>query len=59
MRGILGASVAMARQTVALVEKHDIHPLIGKVFDWEDAPQAFEAVHTQKYVGKIVVKIPQ
>lgn len=57
MKGILGASIAMTEQTVRLVEDHDIHPLIGTVFEWEDAPLAFEAVHSQKFVGKIVVKV--
>lgn len=47
----------MAEQTVKLVEERDIHPIIGRVFAWEDAHLAFEAIHSQKYLGKIVVKV--
>lgn len=57
MKGLLAASVAMIERTVRLVEEHDIHPVIARVFEWEDAPQAFEALNSQKYAGKIVVRV--
>ena len=32
----------MLEKVVDLVEEHDLHPYIGHVYEWEDAPKAFE-----------------
>lgn len=47
----------MLEKTVALIEEHDIHPVVGQVFGWEDAPKAFEKLRSQDTVGKIVIKV--
>jgi NADPH:quinone reductase-like Zn-dependent oxidoreductase len=47
----------MMEELVEQVEKHDIHPMVGKAFAWRDAPEAFESMMKQDTVGKIVIKI--
>jgi NADPH:quinone reductase-like Zn-dependent oxidoreductase len=57
VKGILIFSRTMLSKVVALTEEHDLHPYLGKVYDWEDAPQAFEQLRRQNTVGKIVIKV--
>ncbi|KAL5353624.1 hypothetical protein ACLOAV_001661 [Pseudogymnoascus australis] len=57
LKGILVYSRAMLSRVVALTEEHDIHPYLGKVYNWEDAPQAFEQMRQQNTVGKIAIKV--
>ena len=57
MKDILVYSKAMLSRVVALTEEHDIHPYLGKVYNWEDAPQAFEQMRQQGTVGKIAIRV--
>ncbi|KAK9769999.1 putative Enoyl reductase (ER) domain-containing protein [Seiridium cardinale] len=57
LRGMLSFSRAMLSRTVALAEEHDIHPYLGKVYEWKDAPIALEQLRQQNTVGKIVIKV--
>ena len=45
----------MIEELVQQIEKHDIHPVVGKTLAWRDAPQAFESMMKQGSVGKIVI----
>lgn len=56
--GNLGAgSKVMFEALVEFVEKHDIHPVIAKTFEFEEAKEAFEYTRTLSEVGKVVIKI--
>jgi D-arabinose 1-dehydrogenase-like Zn-dependent alcohol dehydrogenase len=57
VKGILGNSRTMLERAVDLVETHDLHPYIGHVYEWEDAPKAFEQLRRQDFAGKLVVKV--
>jgi D-arabinose 1-dehydrogenase-like Zn-dependent alcohol dehydrogenase len=57
VKGILGFSRAMLVRAVKLVEEYDLHPYIAEVYEWEDAPEAFERLRKQDFVGKLVVKV--
>jgi NADPH:quinone reductase-like Zn-dependent oxidoreductase len=57
VKGILVFSKAMLSRAASLAEEHDLHPYMGKVFDWADAPQAFEALQKQNTVGKIIIRV--
>ena len=57
MRGQLGSSKVMLLDLVKLVEEHNIKPVVGEVFAWEDAPNAFASMMKQGVVGKLVIKI--
>ena len=41
----------------AFVAEHDVHPVIDRVFDFEQAPQAFEHMAHGDYMGKIVIRV--
>lgn len=57
VKGILTFSRTMLESAVSLAEEHDLHPYLGKVYDWEDAPAAFEQLREQNTVGKIVIRV--
>ncbi|HEX6999882.1 MAG TPA: NAD(P)-dependent alcohol dehydrogenase [Gammaproteobacteria bacterium] len=37
--------------------EHEVHPVIGQVFDFEDAPQAFALMDHGSFLGKIVIRL--
>jgi NADPH:quinone reductase-like Zn-dependent oxidoreductase len=39
------------------IEQHKIQPIIDKVFEFKDAPQAFELMESGNFFGKIVIKM--
>lgn len=55
--------VAFSRDATAefarFAEQHNIRPVVAKVFEFDDAVAAFEALQKQTEVGKIVVKISE
>jgi len=46
----------MLEKVIKLVEEYDLHPKIT-VFEWEDAPKAYEVLRSQGFIGKIVIKV--
>jgi NADPH:quinone reductase-like Zn-dependent oxidoreductase len=40
----------------AFIAEHDIHPLIDRVFEFEQAPAAFRYMRNGDYMGKIVIR---
>jgi NADPH:quinone reductase-like Zn-dependent oxidoreductase len=47
----------MAEKLVDLVEEYQIHPIVGHVYEWEDAREAVQAAMEQYSIGKIVIKV--
>ena len=45
------------KDLVSFVEKHQIKPIVGKVFNFDDIVKAHEFMESRKSVGKIVLKI--
>jgi D-arabinose 1-dehydrogenase-like Zn-dependent alcohol dehydrogenase len=45
----------------AFISEHEIRPLIDRVFEFENAPEAFEYMASGDFMGKIVIRhrIPQ
>lgn len=41
----------------AFIEAHDVHPVIDRVFDFDDAPAAFDLMENGDYMGKIVIRL--
>lgn len=42
---------------VGFFNEHEIRPLIDRVFDFEEAPAAFEYMETGDFMGKIVIRL--
>ncbi len=41
----------------AFISEHEIRPLIDRVFEFEEAPAAFELMESGDFMGKIVIRI--
>ncbi|KAG8164251.1 hypothetical protein KVR01_006169 [Diaporthe batatas] len=58
VRGIVYASIPMLEDLSAFVQKHGIKPIIGHVFEWNEASEAYAALLNLNTSGKIVIRIP-
>lgn len=48
----------MLEDLSAFVQKHGIKPVLGQVFDWHEASEAYAALLNLNVAGKIVIRIP-
>jgi NADPH:quinone reductase-like Zn-dependent oxidoreductase len=39
------------------ISEHEIHPLIDRVFEFEEAPAAYEYMESGDFIGKIVIRL--
>lgn len=39
------------------IDQHKVKPVIDKVFDFEDAPAAYELMESDQFLGKIVIRL--
>lgn len=58
VRGIVYASIPMLENMSAFVEKHGIKPVLGHVFEWTEATEAYGALLNLNTAGKVVIRIP-
>ena len=42
-----------------LLEARQIHPLIDRIFPFDQAKEAYEYLISQKHVGKVVIKVSE
>lgn len=40
-----------------LFSAREIHPVVDKVFDFEQAQDAYKHLESQKHIGKVVIKV--
>lgn len=45
------------REFVRLVQLHEIKPVVGKVFDFENTKEADVCLEKQDFVGKVVIRV--
>jgi D-arabinose 1-dehydrogenase-like Zn-dependent alcohol dehydrogenase len=57
VRGVFNIKKEHAEAVVNLMNKHQIRPQVGEVFEWEDAKEAFRKSMDWNVVGKIVIKV--
>jgi NADPH:quinone reductase-like Zn-dependent oxidoreductase len=57
LRGIYVGSRAMFERMNAAVETHAIHPVIDRVFAFDDVREAFRHLETAGHFGKVVVRV--
>jgi NADPH:quinone reductase-like Zn-dependent oxidoreductase len=58
MHGIFVGNRAMFEQLVRAVEVNDIHPIIDRVFRFDEAAAAYQYQQSQAHFGKVVINIP-
>ena len=57
IRGILVGSRQSSENLLRAIENNGIKPLVDKTFAFEDAPNAFHYLESQKHVGKVVITV--
>ncbi|KAK2607033.1 hypothetical protein N8I77_005742 [Diaporthe amygdali] len=57
VRGIVYASLPMLENMNAFIQKHDLKPVLGHVFEWAQAPEAYLALLNLNTAGKVVIKV--
>jgi len=57
VRGVLGCSKEHVQEVVDIFEKYELHPAIAKIFEFEDAREAFAYSMGYTGVGKTVIKV--
>ncbi|NQV83627.1 MAG: NAD(P)-dependent alcohol dehydrogenase [Rhodospirillales bacterium] len=57
LKGIYVGPAQMFRDMAACIAKHQLHPVIDRVFDFEQAPAAYHAMAAAKHFGKIVIRV--
>lgn len=55
--GIYVGSRADFEAMNAFIARHEIHPVIDRIFEFEDAPAAFDFMESGSFFGKIVIRI--
>jgi len=55
--GIFVGSRADFEAMNAFIEKHQIHPVVDRVFDLKDAQAAYDLMESDNFFGKIVIKM--
>lgn len=57
VRGVSVGSNKMHRDLADFVVEHDIHPVIDRTFDFDDAPEAYRAQDGSGIFGKLVIRV--
>lgn len=57
VQGIIVGSREMFEEFTRAVALHELRPVIDQVFDFDDAPRAFEALGQAEHVGKICIRV--
>lgn len=55
--GILVGSRADLEAAIAFIAKHKIKPVVDRVFEFKDAPAAFDYMNSGQHFGKVVIKV--
>jgi len=57
IHGIFVGNRRMFESMNSFIEANDIHPLIDKVFEFDDAVEAIKYFKSQAHMGKVVIKV--
>jgi NADPH:quinone reductase-like Zn-dependent oxidoreductase len=57
LQGLYVGSTAMFDSMNAAIESLKIHPVIEKVYEFNEAPAALKDLETAQHVGKLVVRV--
>ncbi|WBW72941.1 alcohol dehydrogenase [Schizosaccharomyces osmophilus] len=57
IRGIYVGPVNMFADMIACIEENDIHPVVDKVFPFDQLKEAYNYQQSQQHVGKVVLNI--
>jgi NADPH:quinone reductase-like Zn-dependent oxidoreductase len=55
--GILNGPKDRVEELLAFCEKHEIHPVVDKVFEFDQAKEALQYLWSGSHFGKVVIKV--
>ena len=59
LQGILNGPKDKFEEVCRFYEKHQIHPVVDKVFSFEEADKALQYLYSGAHFGKVIVKVKQ
>lgn len=59
LKGILNGPKERFEEMAKFYEKHEIHPVIDKVFKFEEAKEALKYLFSGGHLGKVIVKVAE
>lgn len=57
LKGILNGPRDRFEEMIRFYEEHEIHPVVDRVFGFEEAKEALEYLFSGSHFGKVVVKV--
>jgi NADPH:quinone reductase-like Zn-dependent oxidoreductase len=57
LQGILVGHRDGLESLVRAVEAHQLHPVVDRVFPFDEAPEAFRHLRSGRHFGKVVIRI--
>ena len=57
LKGVFNGPRDRFQEMVAFVEEHQIHPVVDRVFGFEEGREALQYLFSGKHFGKVVVKV--
>ena len=57
LKGITSGSRAMLEEFVDAIEVGGFNPVVDRVFDFDEAPEAYRYLETGAHIGKVVIKV--
>jgi NADPH:quinone reductase-like Zn-dependent oxidoreductase len=57
LKGFTEGSRAMLKSLVRAMDTGRIRPVIDKVFDFAEAPEAFAHLHSGTHFGKVMIRL--
>ncbi len=59
IHGVYVGSRAMFVELVSFIQQHAIEPIIDRVFEFDEAKQAYQYLASQGHLGKVVIRLNQ
>lgn len=57
VRGVFVGSVALFREMNQFISRHQLQPMIDRVFPFDNVPNAYEYFKKQVHMGKVVIQV--
>jgi len=57
LKGITSGSRAMLEECIAAIEVNGLDPIIDRVFDFDEALEAYKHLDSGSHIGKVVIKV--
>lgn len=59
LKGIINGPKDRFQEMVRFYEKHEIHPVVNRVFSFAESKEAFKFLESGSHFGKVVIKVKE